>query len=102
MVLCGFEVLPGCYRDAYRRAFRKSVPRNLILVDAGGEECTERHQSAPKGTANRILYRGKTFSPRRAGFRVLPATKACLQGFREFLRCYRSATGDTTKAGALG
>ena len=23
---------------------------------------------------------------------MLPATRACLQGFREFLRCYRGAT----------
>jgi hypothetical protein len=30
--------------------------------------------------------------PQGGGFRVLPATKACLQGFCEFLRCYRSAT----------
>ena len=36
---------------------------------------------------------------------MLPATKACLQGFREFLKCYRSATEvlpGATKAGALG
>jgi hypothetical protein len=30
--------------------------------------------------------------PPRGGFRVLPATRACLQGFCEFLKCYRSAT----------
>jgi hypothetical protein len=28
-------------------------------------------------------------SPRRGGIEVLPATRQCLQGFCEFLRCYR-------------
>src|SRR4051812_35087088 len=37
--------------------------------------------------------------PAGGGFRVLPATKACLQGFYEFLRCYRGATEVLPKPG---
>ena len=52
-------------------------------------------------------FGSKMFPPQGGGFRVLPATKACLQGFREFLRCYRGATGvlpvlpGATKAGTM-
>src|SRR5436190_8803319 len=37
--------------------------------------------------------------PRTGAFTVLPATRACLQGFCEFLRCYRGATEAGTKRG---
>src|SRR3954469_907726 len=35
------------------------------------------------------------------GSEVLPATRACLQGFCEFLRCYRGATEVLPKPGQV-
>jgi hypothetical protein len=55
-------------------------------------------QSVPHPSQRRVRCRvssvgGRKYSPPAGGvFKVLPATKACLQGFCEFLKCYRSAT----------